>query len=139
MATDQSPNAALLEAALRLSRPLLGWFGGFHPWAIALQRDGSIESVFAGSEELPDGAPLIELLREQVGALAGGEGLAAVAIVYDALVRDPRTDALQDAIAVEIATGEVLELQRLVTVPYVVDPDGVRFGAAHASSWTGGS
>lgn len=141
-----SPDA-VLDAALPLARQLLAWFGGFHPWAIALRLDGVIDSVFpdfsrmadasgmADCDENADGAPLIELLREQAGLLAASEDLAAVAIVYDALVRDPHSDALQDAIAMEIAIGPRLERQRLVTVPYVRDSGAVRFGPAHASAW----
>ena len=128
----------MLDAALPLARQLLGWFGGFHPWAIALRRDGGIDSVLADCGEVSDGGPLIELLREQAGLLAGSEDLEAVAIVYDALVRDPRTDALEDAIAVEIAIGPQLERQRMVAVPYVRDREGVRLGAARSSSWIGG-
>lgn len=128
---------AALEAALPLARQLLTWSGGFHPYAFALRHDGSIDSVIADFDEVLDDVPLIELLREQAALLAGSEALAAIAIVYDALVRDPRTDQLRDAVAVEIATGPRLERRRLVTVPYLGGAEGIRFEPACATSWTG--
>mgnify|MGYP005845398989 CR=1 FL=1 len=137
MSTRRASGDAVLDAALPLARQLLQWCGGFQPYAFALQHDGRIDCIFADCDEALEGAPLIELLRDEAGLLAGSEGLVGIAIVYDALVRDPRTEALQDAIAVEIAIGPRLETQRLVTVPYSGAPDDIRFGPASASAWSG--
>ncbi|HSG87585.1 MAG TPA: hypothetical protein VLA56_00115 [Pseudomonadales bacterium] len=131
MASEPDALADLFDAALPLAEQMLQRFESFYPYAIVRMTDGSIEPVLPAEEDDYEGAPLIELLRELIGVMVSTGDITGSALVFDALVRCPETDALQDAIAVELGDG--CGDLRLACVPYVVADGEVALGPVQRS------
>lgn len=117
----------LMNAALPLAERLLTEQGEFYPYGMSMKPSGEIVSV-AGYDgrERPPSQDIIDLLVAAFHADAHAGKVKATALVYDILVKDPKTNTESDAIAVALDHRDNYSV--VVLFPYSLVSGQLRIG-----------
>lgn len=93
---------ALTQRALEMTRPMLERFGGFFPFGLGVDRNGTLVSVPVCDDEDQPSGPLIEALRLSMRTAAVQRRFVASAVVYDATLSVRETKREFDVVALEL-------------------------------------
>jgi hypothetical protein len=117
----------LLNFLLPHAEQQLSEHGEFYPYAVALDRTGTIEAVAPAIEtDDPDVGDVLLALHEGLREQAAEGSIRASGIAADVTLTDPDSGETTDAVQVELDHAESDPVD--VYVPYETAGDSIKFG-----------